>query len=88
MRYGDNRGVEVEEMRKIVMLLLAMGLMGCSTPVKPECPVVPKCPDSYAEAYIEEQRAADRLEDALREANEGSQACVRVFEDYQRKSSR
>jgi hypothetical protein len=77
-------------MRKILLILVVIGLMGCSSaPVVldcPKCPVVPKCPDSYVELWREAEDAADRLEDALRETEEGSQACVRVFEDYQKKS--
>jgi hypothetical protein len=65
--------------------MVLVALVGCSgAPVK--CPDVPKCPPSYAEAYLEEQAAADRLEDALRAETDRSRACVRVFEDSLRKS--
>ena len=71
----------------IILLILFLMGVGCSSaPVVPECPVQPKCPPSYVEQYEESERAADRLEDALRKSEDESRACVRVFEDSLRKS--
>ena len=87
MADGAMKFITIVLMAAFLMLGL-MSMVGCSTPVAPDCPVAPKCPDTYAGLYMEEQRAADRLEDALSKAEGESRACVRVFEDSQKKSSR
>ena len=67
-------------MRKILILVALMALVGCSTVQKcPEAPVSPKCPDSYAEAWGACEDGADRLEDALKQCTWGREICEEGF---------
>jgi hypothetical protein len=70
-------------MKRILLILVILALVGCATPVKQDCPI---CPEVKCPAVMVDNDVADRLEIALLEALDDYEACERAFNQYQRKS--